>query len=141
MGEAIEEPIIHDKEMIDSHCKQLKKLNETVATQNEELVKGREEFSALNTKIGNIEGELVATKEDKKITNGNTQKELKSLREMITETNNNVAYLRGLKDGELQATEMNQKASSNWRDALRTGLNFIYTPIVTVIALYEVFFR
>lgn len=88
----------HDEDLIANHTSQLEKLNEATQIQNRRLKENNRAFEELTKKIKNVEEELL----EKKIQNGNTRDEVKSLRDMIIETNQNVAYLRGLKDGSLE---------------------------------------
>lgn len=109
---------VHDEKLVEKHEGKFKTLGEITAQQTEELKKGREVFekfdnriTSIETSVSQLKDEFIEKKKENGAAQGETQKELKSLREMITETNNNVSYLRGLKDGQSE----NKKDKQNWK--------------------------
>ncbi len=121
----------HDEELIESHVGQLKELKDVTEKQTTELKKGRKEFGDLNLKIDDVNGRVKKIEDElveKKVTNGNTQREIKSLRETIIETNTNVAYLRGLKDGE-------EKVNKEKKEDKRSNKSFYVQVVFICFAL------
>jgi len=65
----------------------------------------------------------------------NSEQELKSLREMIIETNENITYLKGLKDGEASAISENRTIKRENREEENSGRNKIQVYSALIISI------
>jgi len=135
----------YNEKLVERHEKQLCDLVEATEKQTEELEKEKKEFtllknsiSTLDNRVKRIEDELV----EKRSMNGykwqkleNSEQELKSLREMIIETNENITYLKGLKDGEASAISENRTIKRENREEENSGRNKIQVYSALIISI------
>jgi len=73
----------------------------------------------------------------------NSEQELKSLREMIIETNENITYLKGLKDGEASAISENRTIKRENREeegSKRNKIQVYSALIISIITLIILIF-
>ncbi|NLJ39457.1 MAG: hypothetical protein GX432_11950 [Candidatus Atribacteria bacterium] len=147
----------YNEKLVERHEKQLCDLVEATEKQTEELEKEKKEFtllknsiSTLDNRVKRIEDELV----EKRSMNGykwqkleNSEQELKSLREMIIETNENVTYLKGLKDGEASAISENRiikrenrEEENSRRNKIQVYSALIISIITLIILIFTSFF-
>lgn len=135
----------YNEKIVERHEKQLCDLVEATEKQTEELEKEKKEFtllknsiSTLDNRVKRIEDELV----EKRSMNGykwqkleNSEQELKSLREMIIETNENITYLKGLKDGEASAISENRTIKRENREEENSRRNKIQVYSALIISI------
>lgn len=147
----------YNEKLVERHEKQLCDLVEATEKQTEELEKEKKEFtllknsiSTLDNRVKRIEDELV----ERRNMNGykwqkleNSEQELKSLREMIIETNENVTYLKGLKDGEASAISENRiikrenrEEENSRRNKIQVYSALIISIITLIILIFTSFF-
>ena len=147
----------YNEKLVERHEKQLCDLVEATEKQTEELEKEKKEFtllknsiSTLDNRVKRIEDELV----ERRNMNGykwqkleNSEQELKSLREMIIETNENITYLKGLKDGEASAISENRtikrenrEEENSERNKIQVYSALIISIITLIILIFTSFF-
>ncbi len=130
----------HEEEMVKSHVEQLGELKDVTEKQTTELKKGRKEFSDLNSKIDVVDGKVDKLNDEfieKKVTNGNTQKEVKTLGEEIRQTSKTVNKIEGILIGRKELKEEEQVKQSGWRDTAKTIMSLIVTPVLALIVVLQ----